>query len=159
MAALTDATYYTNQVGTAGESGWATAPKAQNIYYVRIPYVLAGTEAAADTLNLFRACKGWKLIPELSKIIHDDCGTTLTIDIGDATDPDRYADGVDLAADDSPSEFCTPAIPDAVPNPFAITDALKDIVVTIATAASVTESADVVFVLAFDIDTGDIGEL
>lgn len=159
MAALTDAAYYTAQVGTAGDSQWVSAPKAQNIHYVRVPYALAGTEGAADTLNLYRARKGWKLIPELSKIIHDDCGTTLTIDIGDATDADRYADGVDLAGSDSPSEFCTPAIPDAVPNPYSITEANQDIVVTIATASTPTASADVVFVLAFDIDTGDIGEL
>lgn len=157
--AASDTTYYSNQTGSNGDTVVKTYPKAQNIYFVRIPYTLGGSEAATDTFNIYRARIGWKLIPELSKVIHDDGGTTLTLDIGDAADADRYANGVDLATAAGVEQFCDPAIPDAVPNPYAIEEANRDIVGTYATAASPTSDADVVIVLAFDIDTGDLAGL
>ena len=159
MAALTDAAFYTGQVGTSGESAFVTAPKEVHVRYLP-PIVrnLAGTESAADTFYIARLRKGQKLIPALSYVAHDDAGTTLTIDIGDDTDPDRYGDGIDLATAAGVKNFCGAVIPDAVPNPYVITDTNRDILVTIATSGT-PAAADVVFYLAIETDTGDIGEL
>lgn len=159
MPALTDATFYTNQVGTSGDSSWNTAPKATNIQFLP-PIVrnLAGTESANDTFYIARLRPGQKLVPALSWVAHDDAGTTLTIDIGDDSDPDRYSDGMNLAAAAGIENFLDSAIPDSVPNPHVITDATKDILVTIATSGT-PAAADVVFHLAIESDTGDIGEL
>jgi hypothetical protein len=133
MAAVTDATYYTNQVGgTNGDTRVKTYPRAQNYRMVRIRRDLAGTESATDTFNLFKM-----------KV----AGTTLTIDIGDGTTGDLYANGVDLAAAAGISNFCDPVIPAGEDTPTAATSATSDVVVTIATSGT-PAAASVVFYLA-----------
>lgn len=70
---------------------------------VVIQYPLAGTEAAADVINLCILPKGAVPVPGLSRVVcSQDPGTTLTLDVGtvDATtgDPDGWADGIVLSA-------------------------------------------------------------
>jgi len=147
MAAVTDATYYTNQVGgTNGDSRVKTYPRAQNYRMVRIRRDLAGTESALDTFNLFKLSVGQTLIPGLSFVVHDDAGTTLTLDIGDSTDGDRYANGIDLAAAAGKTEFTSIAAA-GEDTPFQATSALEDVVVTIATSGT-PAAASCVFYLA-----------
>jgi len=147
MAAVTDATYYTNQVGSNGDSRVKTYPTAANIRMVRIRRDLAGTESALDTFNLYRLKVGQTVIPGLSYVSHDDGGTTLTLDIGDSTDGDRYANGIDIAAAADQTSFCDGAIPAGEDTPFAATEALQDVVVTIATSGT-PSAASCVFYLA-----------
>lgn len=159
MAAITDATFYTNQVGSSGDSVVNTYPKAGTL--TELPPIvrnLAGTESAADTFYIARLLPGQRLRPDLCTVTHDDAGTTLTIDIGDSADPDRYGDGVDLAAAAGTERFTDAAIPDAIPNPHTITEATRDILVTIATSGT-PAAADVVFNLVIESGSRDRGAL
>jgi hypothetical protein len=67
------------------------------VEYAVIPYVLAGTEAAADVINLCLLPAGVIPVPELSKMVcMSDPGTAFTVKIGTAADDDGWA--VSLAA-------------------------------------------------------------
>lgn len=159
MAAITDASFYTNQAGTAGDSVVKSYPKAGTL--TELPPIvrnLAGTESAADTFYIARLRPGQRLRPDLCTVTHDDAGTTLTIDIGDSADPDRYGDGVDLAAAAGTERFTDAAIPDSIPNPHTVTEATQDILVTIATSGT-PGAADVVFNLVVESGAYDIGSL
>lgn len=147
MAAVTDAGVYTNQIGSNGDTIVKTYNRFQDIKIVPIRRDLAGTESASDTFNLYRLKVGQTLIPALSYISHDDAGTTLTLDIGDAGDADRYSNGVDLAAAAGVSNFCDPAIPAGEDSKYAVEEANQDVVVTIATSGT-PAAASVVFYLA-----------
>lgn len=69
-------------------------------------YVMDGTEAANDIVNLGVLPKGAIIDPTLSSVVTDGIAATATIDIGDTDDAgvgavadvDRYADGLDVAA-------------------------------------------------------------
>ncbi len=145
MAAVTDAAYYIAQTGSNGDSRTKTYPRVQNKRTIRVRRDLAGTESALDTFNLYKLKVGQTLIPGESWISHDDAGTTLTLDIGDSADADRYANGVDLGSAGH-SSFCAPAIPAGEDTPFAATAATEDVVVTIATSGT-PAAASVVFYL------------
>ena len=144
MAAVTDSTFYTNQLGdqttNPGGSTVKTYPKAGSST-VLPPIVrdLAGTESAADTFFLARLCT----------VTHDDAGTTLTLDIGDSVDPDRYGDGIDLAAAAGTERFTDAAIPDSMLNPYDIVEATQDVIVTIKTSGT-PNAADVIFNLVIE---------
>ncbi len=69
------------------------------VIYARIPVSFAGTESAADTVNLCQLPVGAIPIPALSSVsVLADPGTTLTVDIGNAADPDGWCDGANVAA-------------------------------------------------------------
>jgi len=61
-------------------------------------YTLAGSEAANDVLYLAKLPSGAMVIPSLSSVYCPDPGTTLTLDVGDEADADRYADAIVLSA-------------------------------------------------------------
>ncbi len=150
MGAITDSQFYTDQVGTAGDTVVKTYPKAgTDTEFPPIVRNLDATESAADTFNLVRLKEGQVLRADLSTVTHDDGGTTLTIDIGDSVDPDRYSDGFDIGGGAGTERFTTPAIPDSVPNPFSITEATRDIIVTIKTTGT-PAAADVVYNLVIE---------
>jgi len=143
--AATDATYYTNQVGTAGATRHSSIPRAQNYRTIRIRKDLDAGEVATDTFNLYKLKVGQTLIPGLSYVTTDSAGSTLTIDIGDDTDPNGYADGMNLATAGKVN-FCDPAIPAYEDAPHVATAATEDVIVTIASSTSPT-AASVVFYL------------
>jgi len=70
-----------------------------------VKYTMAGTEAANDLVNLIELEAGSQVISHLSRVYSDAIAATATIDIGDldaegvgaAADPDRWADGLDVA--------------------------------------------------------------
>ena len=147
MAAVTDATYYTNQIGGAlGDTRVKTYPRAQAYREYRIRRDLLGTESAADTFRIFKLKVGQTLVPGKCHITNDDGGTTLTMDVGDSTTADRYANGMDLGAGAGQINFCDPAIPVGEDTPFQATSALSDVLVTIATSGT-PSAASVVFYL------------
>ena len=65
-----NSTNYGKQVGSAGASPSASYPLAKfiagKVRYSIIPYVLAGTEAANDIINIVRLKVGAVVIPSLS---------------------------------------------------------------------------------------------
>jgi hypothetical protein len=65
-----------------------------------IDVTMSASETATSTIDLIELPVGAIVLPELSYIIVDDAfgATALTLDVGDAVDPDRYADGVDVLA-------------------------------------------------------------
>lgn len=109
-------------------------------YNVEVAFTSGVT--ANDTFQLFDLPPGAVIVPELSKIIASgDPGTTLTMDVGDAGDPDRYCDGANLGALSAAGvvEFTAPAIPAAVFTPYRPTDVTR----IYATAATVGTNSNV----------------
>lgn len=71
---------------------------SEELFHTRVSYTLAGTEAAADTINLAVLPVGATLVPQLCSVYCADPGTTLTLDVGYAANPDAFADGITLSA-------------------------------------------------------------
>lgn len=69
-------------------------------------YTMLGTEAANDLVYICRLPPRAMVDPTLSSVVSEGIATTATLDIGDdddegvgaVADPDRYADGLDIAA-------------------------------------------------------------
>ena len=85
------------------EEGYRITPRYQ---YTWIEYTFTGTEAQGDKIRLFKANAGTIIIPKYSDVyVITDPAVTLTLDVGDedtggspASDVDRYADGINIAA-------------------------------------------------------------
>ena len=70
-----------------------------NVLVATASYTLLGTETSGQTIQVTpNLPAGSVVVPSLCSVDCDDPGTTLTIDVGDSTDADRYADGIALAA-------------------------------------------------------------
>jgi len=90
---------------------------------------------------------GAVVVPQLCSCTSPDPGTTLTIDVGDAVDPDRYADGIVLS-NGLQVGFCSALpIPDAVANPFRLTEQAV-IQATVKSASSITNTV-LTFIIAY----------
>jgi len=142
----TAATYYTNQIGSNGDTRLKTSPSAQHYRVYRIRRDFDASELTTDTFKLFKLKVGQVVLPGQSWITHDSVAATSDIDIGDTTDVNRYADGLDLSAAGQ-TNFCDPAIPAGEDTPFAATAALSDVIVTVNTATT-PAAGSVVFYLA-----------
>lgn len=57
-------------------------------------YALSGSEAAADVVQMVKVPKGAIINQRLSYIEWEDLGTTVTFDVGDGDDDDRYCSAV-----------------------------------------------------------------
>lgn len=69
--------------------------------FVQVTYTLLGTEANTETVDIANLVKGEIVVPELSYVVNEDCGTALTITIGDddtTADADRYATAINLGS-------------------------------------------------------------
>ncbi len=110
---------------------------------------LPSSTATNDTIDLTPALPpGATVIPALCRAVcHADPGTTLVLDIGDAADPDRYADGLVLSSGgDVP--FHTPAIPAGTTSPLQLTtDTALTALVT--SASTITASSKITFYIAY----------
>lgn len=66
---------------------------------ILVEYTLTGNEDAADVIRIAKLPKGAVVLPKESFVnVVTNPGTTLTLDIGDAGDDDRYADGINVAS-------------------------------------------------------------
>jgi len=74
------------------------AQQSGKVEFAQCSYTLLGTEAATEIINLLELPKGAIVIPQLSSVACADPGTTLTLDIGEAADPDGIADGIILSS-------------------------------------------------------------
>lgn len=71
-----------------------------NVVYAKASYTTTATDAAADVLNLVKLPEGAVVIPSLCRIDTEDCGTDISIKIGDddpTADDDRYSTAISLA--------------------------------------------------------------
>jgi len=62
-------------------------------------YTLLGTETSGKTIQVTPPLPAQiVVVPDLCSVSCEDPGTTLTIDVGDEDDRDRYADGIVLSS-------------------------------------------------------------
>ena len=93
-----------------------------------------GTQAAADIVRIAQLPPLAKVLPHLC-YVHTSgtmAATTCTFDIGDSSDTDRYADGIDVQAAGF-DLFTAPAVPAAISTPYQLATTDRWIYVTIAT--------------------------
>lgn len=90
--------------------------------------------AAASTINVGTLPVGAVVIPALSHVVHGAVGTSVTFDVGDSVDPNRYADDLDVAA------AGTTQFDISLTTEFPVTEATNDIIIT---TAGATMDADI----------------
>jgi hypothetical protein len=119
-----------------------------------VPYALAGTEAAADKINLCVLPAGAIPIPGLSFV---DCqetatgvGAALTVDIGYASNPDALADGIALTSGGRVT-FDSATMPADALVPAGLGTSDTSLVATVASATGLTAAAKVVFHIAYKV--------
>ena len=155
MAQFTTA-LYTSQIGTPGASLNVGIGLSKNVWgklrLVPVPYTVAGTEASADTIRLYNAKPGSRLIAGLSRVVKGATGTTITTNIGDASNATRYASALALGGAAGTIEFNSGPGTDAyVPTDITAVAGAADqltILATLSTVASPTASAKILFLLA-----------
>jgi hypothetical protein len=108
-------------------------------------YTLLGTEISGQTIQVTPPLPAQiVVVPDLCSVSCNDPGTTLTIDVGDADDRDRYADGITLSnggtvAFASGVAAVTPHRPSSA----------QSLVAYIDTAASLSAAAKLTFVVVY----------
>ena len=147
---------YAAQVGASGGSPGAGWPLAEfiggKLRFAVIEYALAGTETANDTINLARLKVGAVVIPSLSRIVHQDCGDALTIDIGFLSNDDALCDGAALGTNAGDVTFTGAGSVTATAqqyNPVAIASGDEVIFATVKTATNLTAGAKLLFLIAY----------
>jgi hypothetical protein len=150
MAATTQSTQYAAEVAAAANYSAVTLEERGTIRFARFDVPTTTDNAPNDVIALGTLPEGAVVLPELSRIIvFDDMSSgAVTIDIGDVTDVDRYADGVDCAAVGI-KEFLTPAIPDGFTNPYKVTGANCVINAKLITFAATVEAGGFSVILAY----------
>jgi hypothetical protein len=92
---------YTSQIPAAGASEAVNYPLAKiargKLRIVRAVYTLVNTEAANDLIQLTMLQPGDRVLPEYSKIVSENPGTTLTLQIGDSVTANRYSGTLTLS--------------------------------------------------------------
>lgn len=119
------------------------------ILYATAIYTLLGTEAAADTIQILDLPAGASVVPQLSHVTCADPGTTLTLDIGDASNTDRSADGIVLSAGGLVA-FTSGTLPVDATVPTLATEQTR-IYATVASADELIADVKVVFTIAYRI--------
>jgi hypothetical protein len=128
-----------------------------DVRFATIKVAFTANNVANNVINLIRLPDGARVLPQLSKVITtaDPNDGAFVVDIGDAADVDRYADGLDLAAVGN-DDFLAPAqTVDGFINPIDVKNtgvAATDtslIQLKIITEAATMAAADVYIVLAY----------
>ena len=152
MASFDTVNYTAQKADRANTSRLATENVASGeIEVAVIPYVLAGTEAANDTINLGVLPAGAIPLPQLSFITCADPGTTLTLDVGTAANADGWADGIDVKAGGNFAATSGTLPAWVAQTPLVADTGSSNAVVYATVAAADTVTADVVvyFTLAY----------
>ena len=111
-------------------------------------YTLLGTEAGNDTIELCDIPPGAVIVPQLCHVTGADPGTTLTLDIGDADNPDGLADGIVLSAGGQVA-FCSGTLPAEATAPVRAGNTGRRILATVASADTLTPGVKLAFTIAF----------
>ena len=160
MAKATQSNQYAAQLAAA-ENNAAVSIEGRdlgaNVRFATILVEFTADNVANDVIDLIRLPDGARVLPQLSKVIttEDPNDGAFVVDIGDAADVDRYADGLDLAAVGL-DDFLAPAqTVDGLLNPIDVKNtgvAATDtslIQLKILTEAADMAAADVYIVLAY----------
>lgn len=91
MATVNSTTY---EAQAAGKVALSQGVADATLHVVTTTYE-ASAAAANTVINLFKLPKD--VVIQNFVVAHDDLGTGVTVDIGDAGDADRYVDGLDVA--------------------------------------------------------------
>lgn len=150
---------YLLQVSTRANPSRLAPPNVASgdVQFAVIPYTLAGTETAADIINLTVLPQGAIPIPQLSSVVCSaDPGTTLTLDIGTAANPDGWADGIVLSAGGK-VECASATMPAWLTQTPIVPDTAKgtaDVYATVASDASLNAAVVLTFTLAYKLGRG-----
>lgn len=151
MAALTDTTLFTNQATAlldGSERPNRTGTTGGTVKILRAQYTTTGSETANDTFNLCYLPKGASILRGLSTVSSVDPGTTLTLDIGTSANGDLYADGIVLSSGGTIGFGSAVAGTAGDYAPTATTDN-SAVIVTIASASTITASVVLYFAVAY----------
>lgn len=124
---------YSGQLGGAGASLNAGSgfPLAKNAYgklrIVQVPYTVNGNEATNELINLCILKPGARVLASRSWLTAENCGTTLTLAVGDASDSGRYANGLTLSNTTFNASFGQAGTDAYVPTDIAGTTAAQTI--------------------------------
>jgi len=152
MAETFNTTTYGKQLGTGATPLLPDASIVNGkLRFAAIEYALAGTEVATDIINLVRLKAGVRIVPALSRIVCEDPGTALTLDIGFASNDDAILDGgalstahnVDLIAAASATGTATWY------NLAKLDEGDELIFATVKTATTITAGAKLLFLIAY----------
>ena len=143
MASINSDTYVAQNTEPA-PAGYGSQIGASFAYYDATIAVEASFDAADDTANLFVVPAGYRAVPNLWHIDCEALGSTATLHIGTAADPDCIAASVDVHA--AASVGATGGVQWLTP---ATTTATTTFIATLATAASLTADKKIVIRAVF----------
>lgn len=119
------------------------------LLYATASVVVTAGMAAADTIEITDIPAEGVVVPQLSHVTCSaDPGTTLTMDIGDAADTDRYADGINLGSGGQVA-FTSGTMPAAATVPHRDQTGPTRVIATLATAATLTADTVLAFTIAY----------
>ncbi len=141
----------------AAEAGGARINDARKVemetQFLSVKVPITTDNAALDVIELFELPENAVVFPELSFVLVTDDATSgaLTLDIGDATDPDRYADGIN-AATAGKIEFTSVAsttVPSALHTKYKTTGTTNLVTLTLATFTATIEAGEIIVVIGY----------
>ena len=153
MAALTNTTLFTNQAAALLDGSERPTRSPSSLTGGTLKCLLAtftttSTNATGDTFNLCYLPKGAVVARGDSYVSCVDPGTTLTLDIGTSANPDVYADGIVLSSGGTVTFGSTVAGTDT-DLAFAATTDNTPVVVTLASAGTVSNNIVLYFTIAY----------
>ena len=125
-------------------AGYGSQIGASFAYYEATIAVAASFDEAGDTANLFVVPAGYRAVPNLWHISCEALGTTATLHIGTAADPDCIAKSIDVHA--AKWVFASGGVEYLTP---ATTTKATTFIATLATAASLTAGKKIVIRAVF----------
>ena len=143
MASI-DSDIYVVQNTEPAPAGYGSQIGASFAYYEATIAVEASFDEAGDTANLFIVPAGYRAVPNLWNIYCEALGTTATIHIGTADDPDCIAKSV--AVHTAASKDATGGVEWLTPT---TTTKATTFIATLATAASLTAGQKIVIRAVF----------
>ncbi len=121
-----------------------------NISYLIAEVLVKSAMVQNDTIQLGDLPAGCIPIPSLSHVIRQNPGTTLTIDVGHAANPDAYADALALGGAAGKAEFAASGtFPVEATTPVPITEKTRVYATISAAVSSLTNDAKMVFYIAY----------
>jgi len=138
--------HYTQQETATGNMAKQVTAPSGTLEFRAVTYTMKNTEAVNELIYIGKLPVGATVVPTLCSVVCADPGTTLTLDIGTAEDPDLLADGIVLSAGGR-VEFTSGTMPEGALTPTKI--ASTDVYATVASVSSLSGSAKVVFNLVW----------
>jgi hypothetical protein len=153
MAALVNTTLFTNQAtalldGSERPTRSPASLTGGTLKCLLATYTTTGAEATSDTFSLCYLPKGAVVSRGDSYVSCVDPGTTLTLDIGTSANADVYADGIVLSTGGTVT-FGSTLAGTAGDLAFVATTDNTQVIVTLASADTVTASKVIYFTIAY----------